>query len=814
MKVSLSWLKEYAAIESTPEEMAAKLTMAGLEVESVTKRFDYLDKVVTARVEEVVKHPGADNLKCCRVNVGDAVLSIVCGAPNVSEGMVVPCAMAGAVLPGDFKIKKGKIRGEVSEGMLCSASELRLDSDAAGIMKLDSSLEPGIPLVEALSLSDAVFEIDLTPNRPDCLSVIGVAREAAAFQTPPVCLKVPGTISPVSGGKKQSDISIDSLTRVDILDPELCPRYCAALLTDVTVGPSPFWLQQRLESVGLTPINNIVDVTNYVMIETGQPLHAFDFDRLAQGRIEVRAAGQDKRFTTLDNKEYSLEPDMLMICDGDAPVALAGVMGGQNSEILPTTTRVLLESAYFNPLSIRKTAKRTGIATDASHRFERGVDPAAAKDVLDRAAELMEAVSGGVSARGTIDVYPRKSARVNILLNVERLNRRLGTALGEDQIRRLLESVEFRVEQSEQGLLSVEVPTFRVDVTRPEDLSEEVARLWGYDNIRVSLPIVSSPGFSLSPRLAFRDNIRDCMVGFGFSEAVNYSFTAGESVDRLNLGQDDARRSVERLLNPISEDMSVMRSTLLPGLVENMRRNNAQQIDRLRLFEVGNTFVSKGDGIQPLETEWLAAVLTGARNIPSWHAKAVNVDFFDIKGIVEGLLSHLGVSGVSFLRAARDNYPYLKAGSGAQIEANGRLLGSVGEIDGAVMKNFGLRQTAFVFEIDLEALLDLTPDSIISKPLPKFPAISRDITLIVDTEILSADIISEAVAFADNEPLVEEVFLFDVYEGNPLASGKKSISLRVVYRSWSKTLKEKKIKGLHDHISKHLITTFNADLPA
>lgn len=813
MKVSLSWLKEYAAIESTPREMVAKLTMAGLEVESVEEQFEYLDRVVTARVEEVVKHPGADHLKCCRVNVGDAVLKIVCGAPNVREGMVVPCAMVGAVLPGDFKIKKGKLRGEVSEGMLCSASELRLNSDGTGIMELDSSLEPGIPLVEALSLSDVVFEIDLTPNRPDCLSVIGVAREAAAFQTPPVRLNVPEAIIPVDGGKKQSDISIDSLARVDILDPELCPRYCAALLTNVTVGPSPYWLQRRLESVGLTSINNIVDVTNYVMVETGQPLHAFDFDRLAQGRIEVRAAGRDTDFITLDGKEHSLEPDMLMICDGDAPVALAGVMGGENSEILPTTTRVLLESAYFNPVSIRKTSKRTGIATDASHRFERGVDPFATKDVLDRASALMEAVSGGVSARGTIDVNPRKAPRVNIDLNVERLNQRLGTDLGDEQIRRLLESVEFRVDQQEQGFMSVEVPTFRVDVTRPEDLSEEVARLWGYDNIKTSLPVVSSAEITLSPRLAFRDNIRDSMVGFGFSEAINYSFTAVESVDRLKLGQDDARRSVERLLNPISEDLAVMRSTLLPGLFENMRRNNAQQVDRLSLFEVGNTFISKGHGIQPLEAEWLAAVLTGPRNISSWHAKSVSVDFFDIKGVVEGLLSHLGISGVSFARATLDDHPYLKAGNGARIEASGRPLGVVGEIDEAVLKNFGLRQAAFVFELDLTSLLDLAPDRIVSKPLPKFPAISRDITLIVDGDILSADIVAEAATFVQKDPLVEEVFLFDVYEGAPLARGKRSISLRVVYRSWSKTLKEKKIKGLHDSISKHLVATFKADLP-
>ncbi len=814
MKVSLSWLKEYAAIDSSPEEMAAKLTMAGLEVESVASRFDYLDRVVTARVEAVVEHPGSDHLHCCRVNVGDTLLNIVCGAPNVREGMVVPCAMIGAVLPGDFKIKKGKLRGEISEGMLCSASELKLASDASGLMELDASLAPGIPLVDALSLADAVFEIDLTPNRPDCLSVIGVAREAAAFQDPPVRLSVPGVIVPGTDKPKQASVSIDALTRVDILDPELCPRYCAALLVDVSVAPSPFWLQQRLEAVGLTPINNIVDVTNYVMMETGQPLHAFDFDFLAQGRIEVRAAGESTRFTTLDGKEHLLDPDMLMICDGKGPVALAGVMGGQNSEILPTTTRVLLESAYFNPVSIRKTAKRTGIATDASHRFERGVDPAATREVLGRAATLMASVSGGALAEGTIDANPLIKPPVQIPLNVEQLNRRLGTDLDAQQITKLLESVEFRVEQQAGGVLTVGVPSFRVDVTRPEDLSEEVARLWGYDNIQTSFPAVAPSGRKLSPKLAFRSTVRDCMVGFGFSEAVNYSFTSAESADRLKLDGNDARRSVERLLNPISEEMAVMRSTLLPGLFENMRRNHAQQVETLRLFEVGNTFLAKGHGVQPRETEHLAAILTGSRVVPSWHTKAIGVDFFDIKGAVEGLLSHLGIKAVRFLRASRQDQPYLKAGNGACIEAGGQPLGVVGEVDPGVLKNFGLKQTAFVFELDLEGLLALVPGAVVSTPLPKFPAISRDITLIVDVDSAAADIMAEAAVFVERESLVEDAFLFDVYEGKPLADGKRSISLRIVYRSWEKTLKEKKIKGLHDRISKHLIETFKADLPS
>jgi len=810
MKVSLSWLKEYAAIQSSPEEMASKLTMAGLEVESFTNSFDYLDKVVVARVEEIAKHPEADRLNCCKVNVGDEILSIVCGAPNVREGMLVPCARIGAVLPGDLKIKKGKLRGEVSEGMLCSAAELKLNSDASGLMVLDSSLEPGIPLVDALALFDSVFEIDLTPNRPDCLSVIGIAREAAVFQEPPVLLTLPDVILP----RGRAGVSINDITSVDIENPELCPRYCAAVLVDVKVGPSPFWLRQRLESVGLTPINNVVDVTNYVMMETGQPLHAFDLDFLAQNRIQVKTAGTEVKFITLDSKEHLLEPDMLMIWDGEKPVAIAGVMGGENSEILAGTTRVLIESAYFNPISVRKTAKRTGINTDASHRFERGVDPAATRSVVERAVSIMADISGGLMAEGIIDNHPLKSPGVEISLNIDHLNRRLGTDLKKDKIKTLLESVAFKVLLETENILMVLVPSFRVDVLRPEDLSEEVARLWGYDNIKTSFPAVSPSRKPMAPNIVFRGNVRECMVGLGFSEAVNYSFTSAESCDRLNLKPDDKRRSVERLLNPISEEMSVMRTSLLPGLLENMKRNNAQQVDTLCLFEVGNIFLATEKDLQPEEVEKLAAIWTGSRNILSCHSKVVECDFFDIKGVVEGLLGHFRITDVVFSRAPRSDHPYLKQGVAALVERQGRLLGTVGQIDAKVLKNFGLKQEAFVFEMDMAEILAVTPGPVVSKPLPRFPAISRDITLIVDSDVSAGAVMAEVASLAGKEPLVEETFLFDVYEGKPLAVGKRSISLRIVYRSWDKTLKEKNIKGLHDAISKVLIERFKADLPS
>ncbi len=811
MKVSLSWLKEYTSIDIEPTEMAAKLTMAGLEVESFYDRYAYLDKVVVARVEETRKHPNADKLTCCRVNVGnDEIKNIVCGAPNVRDGLVVPCALIGSVLPGDFRIKKSKLRGEVSEGMLCSSSELKLDSVFSGIMELDQDLVPGTPLADALDLSDYIFDIDLTPNRPDCLSMIGVAREIAAFKRPAEKLFIPKA---GLDGKKRENTFINDFAKVDIIDADLCPRYTAGLVLDVKVKPSPFWLRQRLESIEMTPVNNIVDITNFVMMETGQPLHAFDFDLIAEGRIEVRKAGGDKKFTTLDGKEHDLEPDMLMICDGKGPVAVAGVMGGENSEISEKTTRVLVESAYFNPVSVRKTSKRSGIITDASHRFERGVDPCNTKKALERALALMADIAEGSIVQGIIDEHPVKNTRTEIMLDINSLNKRLGTNFSSSEISEFLESVEFEIKRVSDTVLKVIVPCFRVDVSRPEDLSEEVARLWGYDNIKTSFPEIPAQGGKLSPVITLRENIKEIMNGFGFSEAVNYSFISPEFCDNLLLDPDDKKRSVEKILNPISEEMSVLRTSLLPGLLNTMRRNNYQQIDDLKIFETGHVFFAGQKGVQPEEKEMMSALWTGARSELSWHSKKIDCDFFDIKGAVEGLLNGLGVFNAVFSRADDKKFPYFKKGYAAVITKGEEQLGSIGQIDPVVLKNFSLKQDAFVFDIDMKNLLRVLPESINARAISKFPSLSRDITIIVDKDVEAGDVISEIKGLMEKNPLIEDVFLFDVYEGKPLFENKKSLSLRVIYRSWEKTLKEKMVKGVHNHISKLIINRFKADLP-
>jgi phenylalanyl-tRNA synthetase beta chain len=816
MKVSLSWLKEYIPVDLDPLEISDRLTMAGLEVDSLENLYDYLDNVVVARINEIRRHPNADKLSCCIVDagIGDAgigePIQIVCGAPNVREGMYVPCALPGAVLPGDLKIKKSKLRGEKSQGMLCSASELRLAADAAGIMDLEEGHLPGTPLEKALDISDAVFEIDLTPNRPDCLSVIGVAREIGAFTEPRGRVNLPKVSLPE---ERMANSSIHDFASVEIKDPDLCPRYSAGLLFDVKVEPSPFWLRRKLESVGLTPINNIVDVTNFVMLETGQPLHAFDFDNLAKGQIIVKRAGKAIDFTTLDDKVHKLESEMLMICDGERPVALAGVMGGENSEICDTTTRVLIESAYFNPISIRRTAKRTGIATDASHRFERGGDPEGTVYAMKRAVSLIAEICDASIARDIIDEYPMQSQSAVIDLSIDALNTRLGTDFSSDAIQKILESVEFGIEKTGEGQLKVFVPSFRVDVTRPEDLSEEIARLWGYNNIKTSYPLVPARGKVLAPVLLLRERIRQALIGFSFYEAINYNFIHEQSSDRLKLAETDKRRLVEGILNPISDQMSVLRTSLVPGLLETMKRNNSQQSDSIKIFEIGKTFFATQKGHLPEEKEMVAGLITGYRSDQSWFSKKAAFDFFDLKGVVEGLLDDLFIKEVQFLKIKDDICPYFEKGFGAIVKIADLVVGSLGKIDGQVLKNYGLKQDAYVFDLDLAIIEESVPKAIQAQPLPRFPSVSRDMTFIVDDQIEVGAILGQMEDLAKKQVLIEDIFLFDVFEGRPLEAGKKSLSFRLVYRSDSKTLTEKNIKKLHTNLSRNILDKFNADLP-
>ncbi len=527
----------------------------------------------------------------------------------------------------------------------------------------------------------------------------------------------------------------------------------------------------------------------------------------------VARLGEETDFTTLDGKTHRLDPETLMICDGKKPVAIAGVMGGGNSEISGNTQRVLLESACFNPVSIRKTAKKTGIFSDASHRFERGVDPDGTVNALKRALYLISEVSEGKPAADFIDENPVKAEPTRIDLDIDFLNRRLGTRFDIGTVKEILDSVEFSTSIVDNNHLIVRVPSFRVDVERPEDLSEEVARLWGYNNIETSFPRVEARGEKLSPLTGLRRKIRTVMTGLGFTEAINYNFTAAESCDRLLLHQDDERRNVETILNPISEEMAVLRTTLLSGLLESMKRNISMQTDTLRLFEIGNTFLSVQGRELPDEREMIAGLWTGTGNQESIHHKKRSCDFFDIKGTLEALLGAFHMTKAQWVKADPEKHPYLAPGFAAEVLFNGRCLASVGRVHPKVLKHYSLKQDAFVFEADMKMLLENIPESITARPLPRFPSISRDITLIVDTPTQGGDILKELENLAAAERLAESAHIFDVYQGAPLPEGKKSVSLRVVYRSEEKTLKDKMVKGLHEKISRALIRKFDADLP-
>jgi phenylalanyl-tRNA synthetase beta chain len=803
MKVSLSWLKNYVSIDRDAGELAKALTMVGLEVEAVTNRFAYLQSVVVGRILETGSHPKSKRLTLCRVDTGPQQLAIVCGAPNVRPGLLVPVALPGTVFPDGTVLSAGVIRGTRSEAMICSEKELGIGPDASIIMELDDGLAVGRPLHRALDLDDPVLEIDLTPNRPDCTSIIGIAREIAGIQktriTYPDC-------SVVDNG---NDIS--ALTSVTIEAPELCPRYAARLLTDIDVATSPAWLQDYLLSVGLRPINNIVDITNFVMMETGQPLHAFDFDQLAENRIVVRTAQSGETFVTLDQKERQLSTEMLMICDGEKSVAVGGVMGGLNSEIEPSTRRVLIESAYFNPGSVRKTAKTLGLSTDASYRFERGVDPKGTVKALNRAALLMAEIAGGKLVSGVIDEHPRPVPTPSIDLSVEKTNRLLGTSFGTKEIRSLLESIEFSVEKQTDGVLTIVPPSYRVDVTRPEDLMEEAARLSGYDHIPLTQPNMPAEGKPTPKALQVRNRVRQLMTGFGFSEAITYSFISGNACDMLHLAADDPRRNTVAVLNPLSEDQAVMRSSMIPGLLGAMRHNLAHQVKNLRLFEIGKIYLARGTEQLPEEAEMLAGLWTGARYHPSWHEREIGCDFFDLKGVVEALLQALGIAPVEFIGASDDDCLYTRPGYTGRIRCADRELGLVAEAHPGLRKQFELKQTAYFFELNVDQMLPLISDRKTSQPIPRFPSVSRDITLIVDREMEAQGILNRVMQVGDE--LIESLHLFDVFQGKPIPEGKKSISFRIVYRAADRTLEDEEVNRLHAQTTARLVDEFKALLP-
>jgi len=798
MLVTYNWLKDYVELSLPPEDLADKLTMAGLEVEELTNRYAYLDKVVTARIASINDHPNADTLKVCRVETGQAAFDVVCGAPNMKEGMVSALALVGAELPDGYIVREVDLRGVASVGMLCSEAELIIGPDASGIMELPADTPLGLGLHRALNLDDWVFELGITPNRPDCLCVIGVAREVAGL------LKT-GLKYPRFQLRESSD-SIESQTSVEILDPKHCPRYVARIINNVTIGPSPFWMVEKLAGVGLRSINNVVDITNFVLMELGQPLHSFDLDRLEERRIVVRTASEGDRFTTLDGEERIMGPEMLMICDGKKPVALAGVMGGLNSEIVSSTTDVLLESAYFSPTSIRRTSKTLGLSTDASFRFERGIDPEGCLSAADRASALMAELAGGRVARGFIDRNPIRSKQVIVPFSPKKCNDFLGTAVKPEGMIEVLNGIGLEVEGQGEDL-RVRIPSFRVDLTREVDLYEEAARLIGYDEIPVTVPLSKGELEQPDPMRLLRDEVRDILQGLGLSEILTYSFTWADFCDRLGLPEGDRLRRVVRILNPLSEDQALLRTTLVPGMLDVLRRNNSYQVMDVGLFEVGRVFFDRPGQELPEEREAAAGLISGRRHKLTWHEKPQPVDFYDIKGLVEELLDDLNVTGLSF---SREGLPaYYDRSFAARVSSGGRTLGFLGLITDSAAGAFDLKQTPYVFELDLETVMACRGAGKTFSALPRFPSVSRDLAIILDQAVAAGEI--EEYISGLQEEYLTEIVLFDAYEGQEL-QGRKNLAFRLLYRAPDKTLTDEEVNAIHRKVMDKVIVKFKAEL--
>ncbi len=813
MEISLNWLQDYITVDMEASDLANALTMAGLEVNAVYDRYTYLETVITSRIIDICKHPDADKLSLCRVDSGNRIVDVVCGASNIKKNMMVPLALPGTVLPNGTTIEKSVIRGKTSEGMLCSEAELVLGTDKKGIMALPDTLVPGEKLAHALSLSDTIIEIDLTPNRPDCLSNIGIAREIAAFTNKKITR--PGNTFE-DQNNVEPDHSMFNSHSVMIESHDDCPRYTARLIEDVVVAPSPFWIQNRLIAVGIKPVNNIVDITNYVMIEIGQPLHVFDFERLKGHKVVVRRALENETLTTLDNKKQTLSCDMLMICDMEKPVAIAGIMGGMDSQITTKTKKVLLESAYFDPACIRNTSKKLGLSTHASHRFERGVDPEGIIYALNRAAMLIEKIGCGRIVKGTVDVCCAPVDPMPILLSTHDTNRLLGTDLDQNHIENILKSIEFKVKKVDSDKLLVLAPSFRVDIHRPADLIEEVARIYGYDKIHITFPLIPAKCSTTLNQLHVRNRIKDIITGFGFCEIITYSFINKQSCDLLGLKPEDNKRRQVNIINPLSKDHQVMRSSLIPGLLETMHRNLSHQTKDLSIFEIGKIFINTSPEHLPQEIEMMAGLQTGSRHCASWNVPKETCDFYDIKGAVEALfhslnITHPNISSLRFTMLANDLCAYTKPGSTAEIFANSTYMGLVGEVCSSVLNSYNLTQPAFIFELNLGKVYPLIPDCVFFNPLPKFPSVSRDITMIVDKRIESALILNMVKSF--KEKWIEDVYIFDIFNGNPIPSDKKSISLRIKYRSDNKTLEDHTVNSIHKTITEKLIAWFKAALP-
>ena len=811
MQVSITWLKDYIDFTETPEELADKLTMAGIPVENVIRADEGLDKVITGRIEKLVKHPDSDHLQICTMNVGEKEpVQIVTGAPNVAEGQVVPVAMIGAHLPNGLKISKSKLRGVVSMGMLCSADELKLDLEnlpeeqKTGIYILPSDTPVGVPAKDVLGLDEVVLEFELTANRGDCFSVFGLVREIAVLtgSTPHW---------PEIGTQEDAAEDAAALVKIGIADEDLCSRFSARVLKNVKIGPSPEWMQKRLAGAGIRSINNVVDVTNFVMIELGQPMHAYDYDEITGHSLTARRAVEGEELHTLDDSSRKAKGNELVIADAEKAAGLAGVMGGLETEITEKTTTVVLESASFNGPSIRRTSRACGLHSEASGRFERGVDVSETPRALNRAAQLLQDMGACTVCKGIVDVYPNPAEQVKVPFTAEQINHRLGTQLSGATMKEILESLGFGVEALSDGSYIADVPSWRNDVTYMEDLSEEVARIHGFDNIKVTLMGGEVMQGEQSEQQTFVDNIKNTLCSLGMSEELSFSFTHPAMFDKMNVPQDSPLRQAIPIMNPLTDEYPLVRTTLLSSIFENTVRNFSRKNEDIRLFEVAPVFYPKALPVteQPLEVLKLAGILTGRRAPIGWNQDKENVDFFDAKGLVEELLAQLRIA--KYTVEAGEHYA-MHPGKTAVFKKGRDVLATVGEVHPAVAENLGITKKMYVFEMDIATLMRYTVSHFSYTALPKYPAISRDLAMLVDEKVQAADI--EKTIAKNAGKYFQRVDLFDVYTGKQIKAGKKSLAFTMQFQASNKTLTDEEADTAFQNIVEAVAREYDAELRA
>jgi phenylalanyl-tRNA synthetase beta chain len=783
VRIPYEWLKEFVVLNAEPHELARRLTMRGLEVESIEEQTPSFDRVVIGKILKIDKHPHAQNLSICNVDIGRDTFPIACGAKNIKKGDMVPVAIAGAQLADGITIERKDIKGVESIGMLCSEKELGLSDDHSGIFILPDSLKVGDELKEASWIKDVVFDINVAPNRGDLLSIYGIAREVGSI------FNRKATV-PSFKLEEKGEEDIKEYIKLDVLNKDACPRYVLRIIKGISIVSSPYWMRSRIMKCGMRPINSIVDVTNYVMLEFGQPLHAFDYDMLRGRKIEVKLAEGETVFRTLDGEDRKLNERDILICDGAGPVAIAGIMGGENSEITENTKNVALESAFFNPLFIRQTARRLGLRSEASLRFEKGIDIDNVDLAAKRAISLMNQLSGGTVIKGKKEVREEKEKK-SIYVSFGKINEIVGTTIERNEIMNALKSIELEVMNEEENGLLVSIPSFRHDLNEYMDLIEEVARIYGYEHVPATTPVTTLQAQKRDKKDIYSNEAKDYFRSSGFFELINYAFSSVKDIENFLISASDERASYVNIMNPISKDYGIMRTFITAGILKSIAYNINRGVKNLRFFEMGKVFFSSGEGL-PYEYPAVCFALTGKERDYFWRDAYSEYDFFDIKGILEGLMERFGLD----FSINRSEEPFLNSNRAADIFMDEQKIGWIGEIKEEVLKTYEIEQKVYCAELRFDIIIEKGSSGVKYRQIPRYPQVTRDFSFYIDDKIPVSTLIESIKRVS---PLITTVGVFDMFKKEA-----RSISLRVVFQSFEDTLKDGEVNNLQEIIIKEL----------